>query len=91
MADNTEIKNFINENSYLFWWVKPEARENISISALVEGVLSYGDEKSVKKLFDLVGVKKVAEIFYRQTSGPRSNYHYRTQNFFELYFKRHVH
>ena len=74
MGRNAEIKNFIMENSSLFWWIKPEEKLNISINAIIEAVLNFGNEKSVKKLFDLIGINKVAEIFYRQISGKRSNY-----------------
>ena len=90
MEHNSEIDKFIQENSSLFWWIKPEEKMNVSINALVEAVLNYGNEKSVKRLFDLVEIKKVADIFYRQISGKRSNYHQRTKHFFEIYFKRHA-
>ncbi|CEG12780.1 conserved hypothetical protein [groundwater metagenome] len=29
-------------------------------------MLNYGDEKSVKNLFDPVGINNVADIFYKQ-------------------------
>lgn len=90
MEHNSEIDKFIQENSSLFWWIKPEEKMNISINALVEAVLNYGNEKSVKRLFDLVEIKKVAEIFYQQISGRRSNYHQRTKHFFQIYFKKHA-
>ena len=90
MNHKPEIKQFIQENSSLLWWIKPEEKVNVSLNALVEAVLNYGDEKNVKKLFDLVGVKKVAQIFYRQISGSRSNYHQRTKHFFQMYFKKHA-
>jgi len=87
---NKDIKQFIRQNEVLFWGVKPEEKVNISLNILVETILNYGNEKSVKRLFDLVGVKTVAEIFFRQISGNRSNYHQRTKHFFRLYFKRHA-
>ncbi len=87
---NSEIKKFIQENSSLFWWIKPEEKMNISINAIVEAVLNYGNGKSVKRLFDLVGIETVAGIFYQQISGKRSNYHQRTKHFFQIYFKRHA-
>ena len=90
MKHNSQIYKFIQENSSLFWWIKPEEKTNISINVLVEAVLNYGNEKSVKRLFDLVGIKKVADIFYRQISGKRSNIHKRTKHFFKIYFKRHA-
>jgi hypothetical protein len=85
-----DIKQFIRENETLFWGVKPDEKENISLNVLVETILNYGNEKRVKTLFDLIGVKTVAEIFFRQIAGKRSNYHQRTKHFFRLYFKRHA-
>jgi len=90
MEHNAEIKQFIQENSPLFWSISPEERTNISVNALVEAVLNYGNEKSVKRLFDLIGIKTAANIFYQHISGKRSNYNKRTKHFFQLYFKRHA-
>jgi hypothetical protein len=86
-----KIKEFIKENRPLFWYIKEGALESISIEFLVETILHYGSEKSVKGLFDLVGIQKVAEIFYKQISGNRVNYPPRTVHFFDLYFKKHAH
>lgn len=93
--NSPEIKQFIRENSSLFWYIKESEKENISHEVLVEFILNYGDEKSVKKLFDLLGIEKVAEVFYKQThktgiAEKRINYFPRVVNFFNLYFKRHV-
>jgi ABC-type nitrate/sulfonate/bicarbonate transport system ATPase subunit len=87
-VNDAEIKEFIRENSSLFWYIKEDAKENISMDLLVETILNYGNEKSVKKLFQLVGIKKAAEIFYKQISGKRINYPPRTVHFFNLYFKK---
>ncbi|MCK4344803.1 MAG: hypothetical protein KAX05_05900 [Bacteroidales bacterium] len=90
-ATNTPgIKTFIKENTSLFWYVEDSEKQNITIEFLVETILNFGDEKSVKKLFDLVGINKVAEIFCKQTSRKRVNYQKRTVHFFNLYFKRHA-
>ncbi len=89
-ARQLKIKEFIKENKSLFWYIKENALENISIEFLVETILHYGNAGSVKKLFDLVGIQKVAEIFYKQTSGSRINYPPRTVHFFDLYFKKHA-
>ena len=83
-----KIKEFIRENSSLFWWIKEEEKENISIEFLVETILNYGNEKNIKKLFDLVGIDRVADIFYKQTSCRRVNYFPQVVNFFNLYFKK---
>jgi hypothetical protein len=36
-------------NVLLFWGVKPDEKENISLNVLVETILNYGDEKRVMK------------------------------------------
>lgn len=87
---NEEIKKFIREHSSLFWYIKEDAKEKISLESLVETILSYGNGQDIKKLFELVGEDKVAEIFYKQIAKKRNNYRPRTKHFFKLYFDRHV-
>ncbi len=58
----SEIKQFITEHSYLFWWIKTSEKENINLNAVVETVLNYGDKRCVKKMFELIGIRTVAEI-----------------------------
>lgn len=89
-ARQSEIKEFIKENKSLFWYIKGNALESISVEFLVETILHYGNAGNVKKLFDLIGIQRVAEIFYKQTSGSRVNYPPRTVHFFNLYFKKHA-
>ncbi|MDP8227792.1 hypothetical protein D4R71_02160 [bacterium] len=86
--NNPEIKQFIRENSYLFWWIREDAKAEISLNLLIETILNYGDIESIKNLFTLIGIKKVAEIFYQSIHRKRVNYHPRTINFFTLYFTR---
>jgi len=80
----------IEQNKYLFWSVPENKLADLSADAVVEAVLSNGDEKSVRQLFDILGLEKTAEIFYRQTSSKRTNYRPRTIHFFKLYFDRHA-
>ncbi|OFY70308.1 MAG: hypothetical protein A3G23_09235 [Bacteroidetes bacterium RIFCSPLOWO2_12_FULL_37_12] len=89
--NSPEVKAFIKENSSLFWYIAEKEKENIDHEVLVEFILNYGDEKSVKKLFDLLGVSNVAKIFYHATRNRRRiNYFQRTVYFYNLYFKRHA-
>jgi len=74
----------------LFWWVPGKEIASLSPDAIVESVLSNGNEDTVRQLFDLYGIEKVAEIFNRQTSGRRINYRPRTVHFFKEYFHRHA-
>ncbi len=86
-----EIKQFIRENSSLFWHFKEEEKENISHEILVEFILNYGNDKSVKKLFELLDIDYVADIFYKQTKRQRVNYFPQVINFFNLYFNKYAH
>ena len=90
ITHSKELKGFIHENKDLFWYIREEEKENISIEFLIETILNYGDIKSVKKLFYLFGIKKVAKVFQDQTNKPRVNYLPQVKNFFSLYFARHA-
>ena len=90
MEHNEEIKKYIREHSDLFWYIKPEAKERISVEFLVEIILNYGSLEDVRKLFNLIGTKKTSEIFYKQVNRQRCNYFPKVKNYFSLYFKRHV-
>lgn len=85
-----ELRELIKENSSLFWYIPEQEKENISPELLVETVLNYGNEKSVRRLFDLMGINEVADIFYKHISGKRVNYFPQVVNFFNLYFQRHA-
>ena len=50
--NSPEIKAFIREHTCLFWWIKPEEKENISLDFLVETILNYGDVQDIKRLFE---------------------------------------
>lgn len=88
--NHNRLKSFIKKNEFLFWYVKKDELHNISLDLIVETVLNYGNETSVRELFDIIGLKKVSEIFYKQNSRKRNNYHPRTKHYFTLYFKKHV-
>jgi len=86
--NSQELKNYIKTNSALFWDIKESEKENLSIEAVVERMLSFGSFDEIKMLFQIVGIKKVAEIFFNQISRKRVNYHPRTVNYFKLYFEK---
>lgn len=84
------IHEFIKERPHLIWYTKNY--DGLSEESIVEATLNYGDFDDVKKLIEILGVKKVAEIFQEQT-GPRRmrvNYSPKIQNYFRLYFNTHV-
>lgn len=89
-SNSPEIKKFIKEHSYFWWWVPEGKKEKLSIDSIVEATLNYGDSKDIKILFDLVGYQKTKEVFLKQISSKRNNYTKRTLNFFKLYFSKYA-
>jgi hypothetical protein len=90
IGHSPELKAFIQEHGYLWWWMPEEKKKRLSLNSIVEAVLNHGTEKSVKRLLELIGTKRVSDIFFQQISGRRNNYHKRTLHFFKLYFQRHA-
>ncbi len=91
--NSPEIKEFIRENSALFWYIPENKKEDISPEVLVETILNYGDMNAVKKLFTLFGIKKVAEIFFNSinlSERRKGNFHELTINYFTHLFKRYA-
>ena len=81
-------KEIVKNNKSLFW---DESEINsLSTELIVEKILKYGDYSSVMKIIDILGIDRVASIFYDKVNQKRSNFHPRTINYFKLYFKKHV-
>lgn len=86
-----KIQDFAESRRAFWWWAKdPRA---LSEEAIVEGVLNCGNWDDVQELIRLLGMERVAAIFYRDINiSPRrrGNYHRKTLNYFSDYFKRHA-
>lgn len=88
-----EVKAFIRENSALFWYIPENKKEDVNHELLVETILNYGDMNAVLKLFNLLGINKVAEIFNHSihlSERRKGNYHELIINYFSLLFKRYA-
>ncbi len=46
---NDHIKQFIREHSSLFWYIREDAKENISLEILVETILSFGNSNDIRR------------------------------------------
>jgi len=60
---------------------------------LVETILNYGDMNAVKELFDIMGIKNVAKIFFNDiniSERRKNNYQELTLNYFSLLFNRYA-
>lgn len=83
-------EEYIEQHASLFWYT-PEAKKNeISDSLLVETILNYGTMNDVKALFDLMGIEKVADVFFSAKGRQKLNYFPQIYNFFTLVFNRYV-
>lgn len=91
MNDTLSRETLIQMNAHLFWSLPASKKKEISDELLVEYILNYGNEKSVKGLFDLMGIDKVAEIFNKIIKKDRINLYPPVVNYFKLYFEKHVH
>ncbi len=88
-----EIKSFINEHANLFWYIPNNKKEEISNEVLVETILNYGDKEAVIKLFHLLGINNVAELFYNsinRSSRRKGNYQEITINYFTKVFNKYA-
>jgi hypothetical protein len=83
-----KIHDFIKKRKHLIWYVKDY--DSLNEEAIVEAPLNYGDWDDVQTLFEILGIKKVAQIFRKQISGWRTNYAVKTKHFFTLYFNKYA-
>lgn len=82
------LGNFIKKRSHLFWHIKDF--DNLSQKALVETILNYGDFDDVKKMIKIIGLKKTASIFWKESKQKRCNYRPEIKNYFQFYFNKYA-
>jgi hypothetical protein len=86
----TSLFQLVKDNRSLFWSVGEEKLQDLDEPAVVETILNLGNIRDLKKLFEILGTEKVADIFYFQLSQKRNNYYPQVSYFFDKYFRRHV-
>lgn len=85
------IAQYIEERKDLFWSIHDSQKKNISEAVLLETILNYGSLEDVRELINILGLKHTSDIFYYATENRiRKNYFPQVENFFKLYFDRHV-
>ena len=88
-----EVKKYIDEHQYLFWYSPAPKSETVSDELLVEMVLNYGNMNDLKELFALMSIKGVAKIFFDsigKSERRKGNYHEIVLNYFILFFNRYA-
>lgn len=86
MNQKEALKNFIKKRKHLIWYVKDVTK--LGPESIVEHILNYGDWDDVQELIRILGIKKVAKIFWENTSGKRCNYRPGVVNLFNHYFTK---
>ena len=81
---------YIAQHASLFWYTPEAKKSEISDSLLVETILNYGTMNDVKALFNLMGIEKVADVFFSAKGRQKLNYFPQIYNFFTLVFNRYV-
>jgi len=91
--NSPEVKAFIRQHSSLFWYIPEDKKEDVSPDVLVEFILNYGDMDSVKGLFSIYGIDKIAEIFFNSinlSERRKGNYYELTLNYFTILFNKYA-
>ena len=88
--NSPEIKAFIREKSYLFWYTPEDKKEEISLDLLVETILNYGTLEEVKMLIKILGIKNIAKVFFNAKERKKLNYYPEIYNYFSLFFKKYA-
>ena len=93
MENSPQLKALIRQNAHLFWYTKDSEKENLPLPVVVEFFLNYAESNSVKKLFKIVGIGKIKEIFENQinlSQRASNNYTALSKNFYTLYFAKYA-
>jgi len=88
-----EVKKFIDDHQYLFWYSPAPKSETVNDELLVEMVLNYGSMDDLRGLFTVMGIKSVAKIFFDSigmSERRKGNYFEPTLNYFTLLFNRYA-
>ena len=92
MENSPELKALIRKNAHLFWYSKDSEKENLPLPVVLEFFINYANKEDIKALFEIVGIKNAAAVFFEQINhwGNRTNYFPEFQNYFTLYFRKYA-
>jgi len=88
-----ELKQYIENRKYLFWYSPAPKSETVSDELLVEIILNYGSMDDIRTLFSVMKIDDVARIFFdsiKKSERRKGNYHDLTINYFTLLFNRYA-
>jgi len=79
--NSPEIKEFIRQNSNLFWYTPEDKKEDISHEFLVETILNYGNLNNIRQLIKIIGIDSLASLFFGLQGRKKNNYYPEIYNF----------
>ena len=88
LKTNTPIQEFIKQRPYLIWYVKDF--DKLNDESIVEHTLNYGNWDDVREMIKILGIKKTAIIFKKESSQKRCNLRPEIKNYFQLYFRKYA-
>lgn len=93
MENSPELKALIRKNAHLFWYSKDSEKENLPLPVVLEFFINYAEKEDIKSLFNIVGIKNAAAVFFEQVNKSEraaNNYEKISRNYFSLYFKKYA-
>ncbi len=88
--NSPEVKEFIRQNSDLFWYTPGDKKEDIGPELLLETILNYGTLDDIRTLLKIWGIREAANVFYSAEGRKKLNYFPEIYNYFSLYFKKYA-
>ena len=93
MENSDALKALIRKNAHLFWYTNDSEKENLPLPVVLEFFINYAGKEDIKTLFDIVGIKNAAKVFFEQiekSERAANNYEAVSRNYFTLYFKKYA-
>lgn len=93
MENSPQLKALIRKNAFLFWYSKDSEKENLPLPVVLEFFINYAKQEDIKELFEIVGLKKAAAIFFEEigrSERAANNYMPEFRNYFSLYFNKYA-
>ncbi len=93
MENSPALKALIRKNAYLFWYSKDSEKENLPLPVVLEFFINYAKLEDIKELFQIVGIKNAAKVFFEQIATSErvaNNYIPEFRNYFTMYFNKYA-
>jgi len=89
MTPLTKAQKLIRKNPSLIWCTK--SYDQLELEPIAEAVFNHGTWQEFEDLKQIVGQKKLSQVFNLLDKMPRNNLQPSIRHFFRLYFKHHAH